>query len=167
MILGLIQGSQERKDQAAKAKHDYDLSRDDKLVEIRKHEIQLEYKHNEPIETHTKRVFLFFGLPVGYETVRQAPHVAHRVRHGGFLLGLLVFTYCIAVLALVNAGGEQLATFDPASRATELGLAWGILSYSAGGSHIAYVSAAALGVWLLNPIVFIMSAWITGIAYRK
>jgi len=142
-----------------------DMARDDRLE--RMYEMELRENPNRPVMLSRRKSWRLGSLSYDYENENQILPVPHRVRWGGFLLGVLIFTYCTATLALIYLGSTPIATFDPNTRSGGFALAWGLVSISSGKSAVATLSAAGLAVWMMSPIVFIMSAWIVGMSPPK
>ena len=163
LLLNVVANRAEASDKAKKLELDREMARDEGLRKLHATELELELKQTQPVEERRKHEVTLFSLRFGWETITSRLPVAFRTRHGGILLGVLVVTYCAAVLALINAGSLPIATFDPNHEPTRIALAWGLISYGANQTTVAYVSAAGLGAWMCMPLIFIMTAWITGI----
>jgi hypothetical protein len=161
-IKRMMDGRAEAKEREAEHVRLREMRGDERLEELYMASLKSEQEQRTPVTLRNRKTITLGNWSYEKETQTQRLPIPFRTRYGGFLLGLLIATYCTVVLALVNAGSLPIATFDPQSTQGGFGILWGLFDYRPGKSAVATLSSAGLAVWMLSPIVFIMSAWIVG-----
>lgn len=160
----MMERSADRRDRSAEHERIRDMRNDAALERLYEKSLSCD---KEPVELSSHRTIRLWFLT--YENKHDSTQmpVPYRLRSGGFMLGMLVFTYCLCVCALVWLGQTPIATFDPQSASRGASILWGLFTFSGGKSSVATISSAGIAVWMMSPMVFIISAWVVGMSPPK
>lgn len=160
----MIERSADRRDAEAEHNRIRDMRNDEALERLYEKSLKCE---KDPVDLKSHRTIKLWFLTYENKYDSTQLPIPYRLRSGGFYVGMLVATYCLSVLALVYLGQTPIATFDPQSASRGTSILWGLFTFSGGKSSLATISSAGIAVWMLSPVVFIISAWAVGMSPPK
>lgn len=110
------------------------------------------------------RIKLLWGL-FDFESNRRrfVSPASARTRANNLSLFMLTFTVCLCTWIYVAGPSETLATFDPNDRGVQWGLFFGFFTWSSTAKDVVILTTQGVGFLLLHPLIFIVTALLTGI----
>lgn len=117
------------------------------------------------LKNDSQFTFKLFGKEFGYtrkyekEAITSIPARLHR----SITVWMLAFTYCSVLWLFADNPGRVIWTFNPAAEPSSYSILFGLLDWSVASQEIVALTTGGVAYLMCYPLVFVISAWITGL----
>jgi len=168
IVLQWLTDRSERAEQQRRYEHERNLADKKQLTEYAKAINQTQ----EPVtiscyKQRTVPLYGLFGPPVTYEKKVEKVVIpaSRRAVANNYILGLLACTYCLTLIIYAIDPTIILWTWDPQNDPFKFSLL-GIITLEWGARKIVEVTTGGVAYAMAHPLIFIMTAWLTGLPLK-
>ena len=173
LIAGHLKAKAEQAERAQQRTHEDRLSERNQLVEIRKAEADAD-RDLKPVTftddyEKTRPMFYFLGplVTIRRKRTREKIPASRRTISNARIAGMCAFALCGVLLACGLDPSEPLWTIPASDQPDTQSIGWGLYTWSRHRTEAVAVTAGHFILPLSLPIVFIVSAYTTGLPFRK